>query len=141
MKITQNMDTAKACVHAYSSANARYLQACLRAIDEHRPQPALQDFLLDGRVWAEVLGVPEPRVTYLAPLLAALPPLVPRAQIGKRYLQGVISAAAVRRDQDRHRGPRVFFKGDGKIGVLYPAPFLIEYLEKRRVKAYVSEQL
>lgn len=141
MIMNRNQELAKTCVEVYTRVNRRYLDACLRAIEEHRPLPAYENVLLDGDVWADVFNVPAPRLTYLAPLLATLPPLVPRAQIGKRYLEGIISAAAVRRDQDRHRGPRIHLKGEGKIGVMYPAPFLIEYLEQRRVKAYVNEQL
>jgi len=124
----------------YAKANMAFLRATERAFEAGLPLPQFPNIILDPDLWGEAFQTDPPRVTYLAPLLFDLPPLVPRCEIGKTYLRGVISEGSVRRDMDRARGPRVCIRGKSRFGVFIPAVYLLEYLETKG-KKIVTEQL
>ncbi len=121
---------AAACVQVYLRAYLAYLRAYERHLagggtDE---PPHLPDFLFDGELWAEAFDVDPPRVTAMWPLLHRLPPLIPRCRVAE-LLPDTVSAEKIRLDERKKKGPRVRFKGGGKTSIVYPAPYLLEYLE------------
>jgi len=122
----------EACVQVYLRAYLAYLRAYERHLagggaDE---PPHLPDFVLDGEMWGEAFGVEPPRVTAMWPMLLRLPPLIPRCRVAE-LLPDTVSAEKIRLDERKKEGPRVRFKGaGGKTSIVYPAPYLLEYLEK-----------
>jgi len=76
---------------AYGRAWKGYLDAYALAMAEDSEPPSPPAALLSGELWAKALDVDPPRVTWAAPLLLSLPPLVPRADVGKRGIVCLIS--------------------------------------------------
>jgi len=138
--VTRPAKAGESVYELYAQAHGAYLRRAREAFEVGLPLPEAPKMLADPEAWGLAFDVPPPRVTYLAPLLFDLPPLVPRAEIGRSVLVGVISEGSVRRDMDRGRGPRVHIRGNSRFGVYIPAPFLVEYLESKG-KKIVTEQL
>jgi DNA-binding transcriptional regulator YdaS (Cro superfamily) len=128
--------TVQAALVAVSKAYLAQLNAFIRAMEfGGAPPPPPPTAPVLGQMWAEILGISPPRVTWSAPLLMQIPAMVPRAQVGESILPGWISAETIRKDEapGKDCGPRVALEGPGRIGIVYPAPYFLEYLETRVV--------
>lgn len=70
----------------------------------------------------------KPKLSDLAPLVAYLPPLIARREVG-RMLGGLVSSKTLANHDCRGTGPRV--RIETPMGVAYPTDFLLEWIEAR----------
>jgi hypothetical protein len=76
----------------------------------------------------------------LRPLLEVLPPCVSRKEVST--LLGIpVSAKTLRNLDSLGKGPRIRFKDECSGVVLYPAPFLLEWIERRGLVLLVSKTM
>lgn len=73
----------------------------------------------------------------LRSLLEVLPPCVSRRDVS-RLLGVPVSAKTLRNLDCLGKGPRMRFKDEQSGTVMYPAPFLLEWLEKRGLALRVA---
>ena len=97
--------------------------------------------VLAGRIMvAEALairyGVEPPKLTDLAPLLLDLPPFISRESVSS-VLGMPVSAKTMRNHDCLGTGPRLRFSVSNKV--VYPAAFLLEWVEQQDLRALVSK--
>lgn len=81
---------------------------------------------------------PEPELTVLKDLLAKLPPVIARKEV-KFFMGGIISPQTLANADNTGTGPAVRYRINDSI--VYPTPFLLEYLEKKGVQVIVPPTL
>lgn len=108
-----------------------------KSFEQIAADPIVQGKLMASQAWSDLYQVAPPVVTYLLPMLFDMPSVVSREDMSRRV--GIpLSARTLANLDSLDKGPRLRFKDPESGRIVYPAAFVLEWLEERGFQPLIA---